>query len=152
MKTRRSTVAHIVFFITLIFIAGSPGNPARAADETTAKEAREKTVQALKAIGSYTAEQRDEAVRKAGETLADMDARIERLETQISQKWDQTDQAARTRAQQALTGLRKQRTKAAEWYGALQHSSNNAWKDVKSGFIESYHAMQDAFDKAAKEY
>lgn len=153
MKRQISPTAKLVLIAMVFFIAGSLGYGTRtAAEETTAQEAKEKTMQALKAIGNYTAEQRDEAVAQAQETLADMDTRIERLETQYSQKWDQMDQAARSSAQQTLTALRKQRSKAAEWYGGLQHSSRNAWEDVKTGFLESYHELQGAFDKAAKEY
>jgi hypothetical protein len=62
------------------------------------------------------------------------------------------DQAARTKAQQTLTALRKHRTDVAEWYGGLKHSSNKAWEDVKAGFLKSYHELRDAFDKAAKEF
>ena len=40
----------------------------------------------------------------------------------------------------------------AEWYGGLKHSSSNAWEDVKTGFLESYHQLQGAFDKAAQEF
>jgi uncharacterized protein (DUF3084 family) len=153
MKTQIPSTAKLVLVAMVFFIAGSLGYGTRtAADETTAQEAKEKTMQALEAIGNYTAEQRDEAIQKAKETLADMDTRIERLETQYSQKWDHMDQAARRSAQQTLTTLRKQRTEAAEWYGGLKHSSRKAWEDVKSGFLESYHQLQGAFDKAAKEF
>jgi len=153
MKPQISSAAKLVLIAMVIFIAGSLGYGDRtAAEETPAQAAKEKTMQVLKAIGGYTADQRDEAVRKAKETLADMDIRIERLETQYSQKWDQMDQSARSSAQQTLTALRKQRSKAAEWYGGLKHSSSNVWEDVKTGFLESYHQLQGAFENAAREF
>jgi hypothetical protein len=41
MKTQRSPIGKLGFFITLIFIAGLLGNSALAADETTANAAKE---------------------------------------------------------------------------------------------------------------
>jgi hypothetical protein len=153
MKTQPSPTAKLVSLTIVFLIVGALGYAARtAADETTAKEVEEKTVQALQAIGSYTADQRDEAVGKAKETLDALDTRIDQLEADFRQKWDRMDQATRSKTQEALTTLRKQRTEAAEWYGGLKHSSRNAWEDVKTGFLESYHQLQGAFDKAAKEY
>ena len=152
MSPRRSPIANLVFFISLLFIAGSLGNATLAVEQTTAKDVEAKTVQALKTIGSYTAEQRDEAVGKAKETLDALDTRIDQLESRFNQDWDHMDQTARTKGRQTLAILRKQRTEAAEWYGALKHSSGKAWEDVKSGFLESYQKLQGAFDKAAKEF
>lgn len=153
MKTQKSATTKLALITVLFFALGSIGTAAQTATEkTTAKEVKEKTAEALQAISSYTADQRNEAVKKAKEALDDLDTRTDQLQSQLSQKWDQMDQSARTKARESLTALQKQRIAAAEWYGALKHSSRNAWKDVKTGFVKSYHELYDAFDKAAKEY
>jgi small-conductance mechanosensitive channel len=152
MKPQKSATAKLVLIAALFFALGSVGTAAQtAAEKTTAKEVTEKTAQALQAISSYTADQRDEAVKKAKEALDDIDARIDRLESRLSQKWDRMDQSARTKARESLTALQKQRIAAAEWYGGLKHSSRNAWEDVKAGFVKSYQDMRDALHKAATE-
>ena len=48
--------------------------------------------------------------------------------------------------------LRKKRNELSEWYGGLKHSSANAWDHVKDGFAEGYESLEDAFDKADKEF
>jgi hypothetical protein len=50
------------------------------------------------------------------------------------------------------SALRKQRNEVAEWYGGLKHSASNAWEDVKKGFLKSYQALRDTFDKAHSEF
>jgi hypothetical protein len=154
MKTQTSATTKLVLTAVLFLALGSVGGYAAqtAAEKTTAKEVKEKTEQALQAISSYTADQRDEAVKKAKEALDDLDTRTDQLQSQFSQKWDQMDQSARTKARESMTALQKQRTAAAEWYGGMKHSSRNAWEDVKAGFVKSYHVLSDAFDKASKEF
>jgi small-conductance mechanosensitive channel len=153
MKTQKSATARLVLITVLFFFLGSIGYAAQtAAEKTTAKDVKDKTAQALQAISSYTADQRDEAVRKAKEALDDLDTRIDRMESQLDQKWDQMDQSARTQARETLTALQKQRTAVAEWYGGLEHSSRNAWEDVKAGFLKSYHELRDTLEKASGEF
>jgi hypothetical protein len=153
MKTQKSATAGLVLIAGIFLVMGSIGYAAQSApDKTTAAEVKEKTAQALQAISNYTADQRDEAVRKAKEALDDLDTRIDRLQSQLSQQWDQMDQSARTKGRETLTALQKQRTTVAEWYGGLKHSSRNAWEDVKAGFLKSYHQLRDAVDKASGEF
>jgi hypothetical protein len=34
----------------------------------------------------------------------------------------------------------------------MKHSSANAWEHVKKGFLDSYEALSEAYDKAVKEF
>ena len=152
MKLLKSATAKLVFVIMLFFVLGSIVSAAQpAAEKTTAKEVNEKAAEAIRAINGYTADQRDEAIKRAKEVLADLDVRIDRLESQVSQKWDQMDQAARRQARSTLAALRKQRNELAEWYGGLKYSSAEAWGQVKNGFLNSYEALSKAFGKAESE-
>ena len=74
------------------------------------------------------------------------------MQSRLNAKWDQMDQFAREKAMATLTTLRKQRNEIAEWYGGLKHSSSNAWEDVKKGFLRSYQALRDTFDKVQSEF
>ena len=153
MKTQKSATAILVLITALFFVMSSIGYTAQTAPQgASAGEVKEKTAQALQAISKYTADQRDEAVRKAKEALNDLDNRIDGLQSQLNQKWDRMNQSARTKARETLTALQKQRTAVAEWYGGLQHSSRSAWEDVKTGFLNSYHQLQHALDKASGEF
>ena len=119
---------------------------------TTAQDVEKKVTDAVAAIKSYAIDQRDEALQKAKIVLDDIDARINDLESRLSQKWDQMDQAARQQAASNLAVLRKDRNKVAEWYGGLKHGSRQAWDDVKTGFSKSSQDLQDAFKKAYDDF
>jgi hypothetical protein len=153
MKTQKLRKAGL-FFITAVFLAvGSVSFAAQtSAEKTTTKEVKEKVAEAAEAIKNYSVDQRDEALKKAKAVLDDLDARIDRMESQLNEKWDQMDQSARKKARATLTAPRKQRNEVAEWYGGLKHSSSNAWEDVKKGFLKSYQELRDAFDKAHSEF
>ena len=116
--------------------------------EDVKKEARDFT-QALKA---YTADQRDEAIKKAKAALDDLDKRIDALELRIDNSWDKMDKAARENARASLTALRKRRSQVAKWYGSLKSSSTEAWGHMKKGFSDAYDSLYDAWEKSEKEF
>jgi hypothetical protein len=153
LKVRKSRNAALVlifgglFAVMPVLLAAET-----SADSTMIKEANREVTEAARSIKDYSAEQRDEAVKKARTAMNDLDARIQRLETQLDEKWDEMDHAARQEARSALTELRKQRDEVAEWYGGLKHGSVKAWEDVKTGFANSLQALGDAFDQAKQAF
>jgi len=153
MKTQELRKATLLFITAAFFAIGSVSFAAQTpADKTTTKEVKQKVAEAAEAIKNYSVDQRDEAVKKAKVALDDLDARIDRMESQLNKKWDQMDQTTRKKARATLTALRKQRSELAEWYGGLKHSSSNAWEDVKKGFLNSYRELREAFDKAYSQF
>lgn len=107
---------------------------------------------AADAIKNYSAAQRDEAEKKAKATLHDVDARIAEIEGRISKNWNSMSQAARDHAQTTLRAMRKKRNEVAEWYGAVKHSSAEAWDEVKRGFAKSYRDLAESVSKARQEF
>jgi hypothetical protein len=153
MKNSTSKRTKLLYFSAVIITIGWVLSASQsAADTTTPQEVKEKVTDAAEAIRNYSVDQRAEAVKKAKAVLDDLDTRIDRMESQLNQKWDHMDQVARRKATASLTALRKQRTEAAEWYGGLEHSSRHAWEDVKTGFIRSFQELRRAFDKAQSEF
>ena len=153
MQTKKLRKANLVFITAVFFAMASISFAAQtSADQTTTQEVKEKVAAAAEAIKNYSVAQRDEALKKAKTVLDDLDARIDRMQSRLNEKWDQMDQVAREKAMDTLTTLRKQRNQIAEWYGGLKHSSSKAWEDVKEGFLKSYRAMREAFDKAQSEF
>jgi hypothetical protein len=51
-----------------------------------------------------------------------------------------------------MADLRKRRNQLAEWYGGMRHSSVDAWGEVKSGFVTSYHDLADAMRNAREQF
>jgi len=118
------------------------------ATKTTAKDVSRKAEDAAHAVGKYTIQQRDDALKAAKSALDDADARLQALDRKLEHEWGQMDQAARKKARAAQDGLRKERTEVAEWYGKLERSSAESWDEVKSGFVKSYDKLAASFTRA----
>ncbi len=139
----------IVLALSALVVSGA----AFAGQESgSVKDVKKETAEALEAIKNYSAEQRDETVKKVKQVMNDLDKEMERLEEKIDKKWGEMDKAARKNARETMKTLREQRNELAEWYGGIQHSSANAWDDVKRGFIKSYNALKESFSEAAGEF
>ncbi len=121
-------------------------------EEATADEVRQEISETLKAIGNYSADQRDAAVATAREALAVIDARLDQLQERFDRNWQKMSEAARKDARDTLKKLQAQRTEIAEWYGGLKHSSVKAWEEIKKGFAHSYSAMTQSLEEARKEF
>jgi septal ring factor EnvC (AmiA/AmiB activator) len=120
-------------------------------DKTTIQDVKQETQELISRIKGYTADQRDEAIKQTEQALKKLDNRIDALETDISNSWDQIDKAARDKAQTGLKELRKQRIALAEWYGSLKSSSGSAWEQMKQGFADAYQNIIDAWAKVRSE-
>jgi uncharacterized protein YicC (UPF0701 family) len=123
-----------------------------SADKTSMEEVQQQMKEAAAAIKNYSVEQRDEAGREVKATLIELDADIERLQQRLDKKADHMDQAARQKARATLEDIRKQRNDLSEWYGGMQHSTSEAWQEIKSGFLKSFDILRQSFDKAQKEF
>lgn len=127
--------------------------PVRAAEEkSSAEQVKQEGKELLQALGGYTVEQRDEALRAAKAALDSLDTRIEALEKNVDARWDTMDKAARKKARAQLKELHKQRTQAAEWYGSLKSSTGAAWEHMKKGFSEAYSDLSAAWKKSKQEF
>ena len=137
----KSFSKRFIFFSVLVLLLVSHSLAIAAthqAAQVTVSDIRTEIDEALSAIGSYSAEQRDVAVSKAKQALEKTDIYIEQLQQQLDQDWQRMNQKTRTKAREALNTLQKQRTDLAEWYGGLKHSSAGVWDDIKEGFSKSY--------------
>ncbi|MFT5719785.1 MAG: septal ring factor EnvC (AmiA/AmiB activator) [Motiliproteus sp.] len=115
---------------------------------TTLQEVKKETQDLLQSIGSYTADQKTEAVNKAKEGLNNLDNRIDALEANIERNWDQMDTAARQKARASLQALHKQRNQVAEWYGSLKSGTQGAWGHLKQGFTDAYKDFNAAWEES----
>ena len=123
-----------------------------SAETTSMKEVQQQMREAATTIKNYSFEQRDEADRQVKATLNELDADIERLQQRLDKKADHMDQAARQKSRATLEAIRKQRNDLSEWYGSMQHSTSEAWLEIKSGFLKSFDVLQQSFDKAQEEF
>jgi len=106
----------------------------------------------VESIRRYSYERREEAVASARKADAEIDRRLEALQTDMGKQWSGMADAARIRSQDSMRQLRERRTDLAEWYGGLRHGSAGVWSEVTTGFADSYHAMADALRRARDEF
>lgn len=143
----RWLIVSVFYLVSPVVFAEQP-----SVDKTSIHEVKQEMEEAANVIKNYSIAQRDEAVKVAKSTLDDLDAGIERLEDRLDEKTDRMDQAARQKARATLKALRKERNEVAEWYDSMQHSSTEAWQEIKTGFLKSYEILQQSFDKAQQEF
>jgi hypothetical protein len=136
----------------LLFSAPSSFAADDAGRKTTASDVSQKMDDAAHAVKNYSVEQRDDALKNAKHVLAQADAHIDYLESEMTRNWDKMNASARKQAQETMKTLRRQRQELSQSYGELKRSSANAWDEVKSGFATSYDALRRSFSKAAKEF
>jgi hypothetical protein len=134
-------------------LAAEPASTAAASGENPElTELKREWADAVQALQSYSAAQRDAALAQAQQTLDAMDQRIDRLESRTQQQWNRLSESARQSREATLRALRKQRNEVAQWYGGMKHSSAGAWESVKQGFIESYGVLSESFRNAWNQF
>ena len=145
MKIDKS-VLPVLIFITFSIFALAP-QLIKAANEKSLKDVRKETRELIETLKSYSANQRDKAIKESRAALKDLDRRIESLEEHIDKNWEEMDKAARQKARANLKALRTQRNKVAELYGAMKNSSAEAWEDMKEGFSDAYQDLYEAYQE-----
>ncbi len=115
-------------------------------------ESRQEMNDTAESIKNYTVEKRDEAAKKAKDSLDALDKRIDALDRQIEKNWDKMDKAAREQARNTMRALHEQRIKVAEWYGELRSGTAKAWEQTKKGFSDAYKSLENSWKKAEREY
>jgi hypothetical protein len=119
---------------------------------SAARRMRYHASKAVEALKDLTAEQRDEALGQAKDTIEQLDEKINDLQQNLYGRWDQMDQSTRDKTRHLLDTLSRERNQVAQWYGAMMQSSAQAWKDVKEGFMKSFTDLNASFQKAQEEY
>jgi len=158
MKDKKIVYSIVTWMLTAMLVItltactdSSENKKTISEDETSTEEIRQEMQDLIQALGTYTADQRDEAIERTQSALDGLDKRIDELETRIDSRWEQMNEAAREKTSANLKVLREKRTEVAEWYGKLKTSSADAWDHVKKGFSEAYKDFSDAWGKAEEE-
>jgi hypothetical protein len=85
MKSRTGMTISMVFMWTFFLaIAGHSSAGQKPEDKTNGKEVGQEVKEALEAVRDYSADKRDEAVKKVRIAIDDLDTRIEDIESRVS--------------------------------------------------------------------
>lgn len=121
-------------------------------DKTSIKDVKRETRELIKAIESYSAEQRDQAIQEIEVAIVRLDHRIDALQNRIDDQWEGMTAEAREKARSSLDDLQQQRKELAAWYSDLKNSSASAWADIRKGFSKAYRSINKAWEKALNEF
>jgi triphosphoribosyl-dephospho-CoA synthetase len=152
MRYAKISSAIGVWVLMVMFVTMPAGFAKSYEDNTTVKSVQQEAQDLLEALKDYTADQRDEAIERSKTALDILDRRIDELETDIADNWDQMSSAAREKTRESLKTLRKKRNDVAEKYGSLKASSTSAWEEMKQGFSDAYEDLSDAWAKSVNEF
>ncbi len=141
-----------VWGLMVMFVTMPAGFAKSHEDHTTSEAVQQEAQDLIEALKDYTADQRDEAIHRSKTAVDILDRRIDELETDIADSWDEMNQAVREQTRENLKTLRKNRNQVAEKYGSLKASSTSAWEEMKQGFSEAYEALSDAWVKSVDEF
>lgn len=132
--------------LSALMLAAGPAQSDTGGEDTKPNPSMEKEWQeTMNALGSYTAEQRDKALKAGRNTLDAMDDRLEKMQAWTQEHWASMSEEAREQRSKTLEAMRRQRNEVAEWYGAMKHGSASAWDSTKQGFMKSYEKLQNTY-------
>ena len=128
-----------------LFIATCAAGPGRAGEKAdVGKEVSE----ALGAIGSYSADKRDEALA-AGRSLIDrLSGRIATIEEKAKETSGEASEATREKWQDTKSGLRNLHDEAATKLDRMKDSSAETWSDARQSFADSIKSLGESIEKA----
>ncbi|MCL7943784.1 hypothetical protein [Marinobacter sp. ATCH36] len=135
------------YSLALILALGVSGNVnAESSEGSSVESLKEETRELGQALKEFGADQKAEAEAAIESTLAALDKRIETLQQELDQNWDDMSEKARERSRKSLESLREQRERVQTWYDELQASSSSAWERAKKGFSDAYEALSEQWN------
>ncbi len=150
MKTMNILCLNSMIILAVMLLLNAGACFAKTHEESTpsAKEVQKQAAETYETIKNYTIDQRDEALATMNKQLESVDAKIDEMSQEVDDRWQSMSKASREKSREMMRKLNKARQDVAEWYGGMQHSSTEAWQEVKEGYADSYKRLQQAFDSA----
>lgn len=112
------------------------------------EQVQKKFSAAFEAMGDYTINQRDTAVKETRKALAELDAEVDRLDHRVRENWKTMEDDSQQAASEALRRLKDQRNELGEKLGALQQGGEQAWDEMTNGFQQAWKGFKTAWRQA----
>lgn len=120
-------------------------------EDSSVSKLKQESRELGQALQEYGADQKDQAEDSINQMLSALDKRIEKLETELAENWDDMSNIARERSQESLASLREQRERVQSWYNELKSSSASAWERAKKGFSDAYEALSEQWNETERD-
>ncbi len=117
-------------------------------DEVSIDQIKKKLSGAFESISTYTANQRDAAIKNTKEALNEIDKDIDKLEERAEKGWDTTKDVSKEKSDEALKEVQEQRDTLADQYEVMKNSSGSAWEDIKGGVSKAWKDLKATWSKS----
>lgn len=108
-------------------------------------EMQREVEEAARAIGTYSAARRDQAMARAREALDAMDKRIQRKNEEWSREAQRQHEQARAARERQDAELRAKRAQAEQRYRDLEASNAQMWARARDSFVRAYRELAARF-------
>jgi peptidoglycan hydrolase CwlO-like protein len=142
MRTLKRTLIGLSALAALT-LAGCEREPEAADADDVKRQARE----LAETLKSYSADQKEEALKEAGKALNDLNEGVEQLRERVSERWSEMDEATRRNARRELAQLEGEQAELIDRLEALRNASGDAWARVAQGFAAAYEELRDAWQE-----
>jgi septal ring factor EnvC (AmiA/AmiB activator) len=117
-------------------------------DDVSIDQIKKKLSGAFESISTYTANQRDAAIKNTKEALSEIDKDIDKLEDRAEKGWDATKDVSKEKSDEALKEVQEQRDTLADQYETMKESSGSAWDDIKGGVAKAWSDLKSTWSKS----
>lgn len=139
------------YSLALILALGMSGSlNAEPSEDSSVESLKKETRELGRTLKEFGADQKAEAETAIENTLSALDKRIDTLQQELDQNWDDMSDTARERSRKSLESLREQRERVQNWYEELQSTSSSAWERTKQGFSNAYEALSDQWSETER--
>lgn len=121
--------------------------PGETAEEATDARAVRELKEAGEAVSDWSAETKDELIKKAEEKLADLNTKLDELKAQAADASDD----AKARWDEQIEELEQKRTAFTEKLDELKSSGEAAWQEMATGLKNAWAKLEQSSKDAASE-
>lgn len=147
MKLFRQEILHLALLVIAVATILPMTVVAQEQDNETLdlEHVKQQAMELKQSVLTATETQRQALVKEAEAALANFDARIERLENNITENSEDMSASAKEYANEMMSTLTRQRDELGQWFNSLQVESEKAWDEVIYGFSRAYDEFYDSW-------
>ncbi|MBI3879632.1 MAG: hypothetical protein HY301_06155 [Verrucomicrobia bacterium] len=114
----------------------------------SAADVKKEVKEAVDTARNYVADNKDQFLASTEQKFKELDLKIDEL----GKKAETLTTDAKAEVSRALDALHEQRTELGQKFDDLKKSSQEAWKDAKTGFESAWAELEKAYDNAKSKF
>lgn len=154
MKNIRSTLFLLTFMSVFLSTSAcsQDKNEQDNMDESTAEEVKAQMDETYDVMADFLYENKEEIIKNATNKIDMADQEIEKLDEILQTEINSISKEVKANKEKAIAELKEKRSILKSNIDSIQMSTNESWNDIKSGFIDAYGELENAFQDAQEAY